>query len=385
MSTVANIQTLIQQGENTQIEFKSAAARPESIAREIVAFANTFGGSLLIGVEDNGTITGIESSLETRIANISRNNIIPALQLAVQETEIDGKTICLITVPKGQDRPYQTQDGKYWLRAGSTNRMATKEELSRLFQQAGLVHFDTSPVANTDISHIDLKAVDHYYRSYYETDFINLPEDEQHSLLVNTDILVEHESNWLVSVGGLLMFGKRPQHRLPQSSIMFAVFKGNDITDDLIDKKEITGTATELIDKAVSLSQLYIPKPSTIEGTQRKEVIHIPPKVLREAVVNAVMHRDYSIGIRKTQIHIYSNRVEITSPGALANTLTLEKIRYGNSAPRNIFLVKFLDNLRYFDGLGRGIPMMLKAMKDRIEFENIGELFRLTLYFNQQK
>lgn len=382
---IETINALIQQGENSQIEFKSAGIRPENAAREIVAFANTLGGSLLIGVEDDGTITGIESSLETWVANISRNNIIPALQLDVQEIDIDSKTVCLITTPKGQDRPYQTQDGKYWLRAGSTNRMATKEELSRLFQQAGLVHFDTSPVGNTDISHIDLKAVDHYYRSYYETNFIDLPEDEQHSLLVNTDILVEHENKWVASVGGLLMFGKQPQRRLPQSSIMFAVFKGDDITDELIDKKEITGTATELIDKTVSLLQLYIPKPSTIEGTQRKEVTHIPPKVLREAVVNAVMHRDYSISHRKTQVHVYSNRIEITSPGTLANTLTLEKIRYGNSAPRNIFLVKFLDNLRYFDGLGRGIPMMLKAMQERIELESIGELFRLTLYFNSQQ
>ncbi|MEB4590944.1 RNA-binding domain-containing protein [Candidatus Thiothrix sp. Deng01] len=373
------INALIQQGENAQVEFKSGAVRPESAAREIVAFANTLGGSLLIGVEDDGTISGIESSLETWVANISRNNIIPALQLDVRETEIEGKRVCLITVPKGHDRPYQTQDSKYWLRVGSSNRMATKEELSRLFQQAGLVHFDTSPVANTDISHIDKQAVDHYYRSYYDTGFIDLPESEQHSLLVNTDILVESENHWVASVGGLLMFGKQPQRRLPQSAIMFAVFKGEAITDDLIDKKEITGTVAELIDKTVNLLQLYIPTPSTIKGNQRQEITHIPLKVLREAVVNAVMHRDYSISHRKTQVHVYSNRIEITSPGALANTLTLEKIRYGNSAPRNIFLVKFLDNLRYFDGLGRGIPMMLKAMQERIELENIGELFRLTL------
>lgn len=112
------VKVLLKQGENTQIEFKSAGVRPESVAREIVAFANTLGGSLLIGVEDDGAITGIESSLETWIANISRNNIIPAVQLDVQEADIEGKTVCLITVPKGQDRPYQTQDGKYWLRAG---------------------------------------------------------------------------------------------------------------------------------------------------------------------------------------------------------------------------------------------------------------------------
>ncbi|WP_219988593.1 ATP-binding protein [Leucothrix pacifica] len=259
-----------------------------------------------------------------------------------------------------------------------------KEELSRLFQQAGLIHFDISPVANTDMSYIDKEAVDAYYRSYYSTAFIDLSDDEQQRLLVNTDILIQHEGEWVVSVGGLLMFGKQPQRRLPQSSIVFAVFKGTSITDDLADKKEITGTLPELIDKTLGLLQLYLPTPSTIEGAKRKESLAASPKVLRESIVNAVMHRDYSISHRKTQVYIYSDRVEITSPGGLPNTLTLEKIRYGNSAPRNVFLVKFLDNLRYFDGLGRGIPMMLEAMQDRIAFENIGELFRLTLYLGDQ-
>lgn len=245
------------------------------------------------------------------------------------------------------------------------------------------VSFDISPVANTDSSYIDKHVVDHYYRSYYNTAFIDLPDDEQHSLLRNTDILVRHDNEWVMSVGGLLMFGKQPQRRLPQSSIMFAVFKGERITDDLADKKEITGTLPELIDKTLGLLQLYLPVSSTIEGAKRKEVVHAPPKVLRESIVNAVMHRDYSISHKKIQIHIYSNRVEITSPGGLPNTLTLEKIRYGNSALRNVFLVKFLDNLRYFDGLGRGIPMMLEAMQERIQLESIGELFRVTLYFDE--
>ena len=228
MSTdpTTTIQALLEQGENAHIEFKADAVRPESVAREIVAFANTFGGTLLIGIDDNGSLSGIESDRETWIANISRNNIIPALQLDVQHADIEGKRICMVTVPKGQDRPYQTQDGKYWIRAGSTNRMATKEELSRLFQQAGLIHFDISPVANTDMSYIDKEAVDAYYRSYYSTAFIDLSDDEQQRLLVNTDILIQHEGEWVVSVGGLLMFGKQPQRRLPQSSIVFVALKG---------------------------------------------------------------------------------------------------------------------------------------------------------------
>lgn len=373
---------LIAQGENAQVEFKSGDVRPDSIAREITAFANTLGGTLLIGVEDNGVISGIKTnSLNEWLANISRNNIIPAITIDIDHLLIDNKIVCMVTVPKGKDKPYQTLDGKYWLRIGSTNRTATKEELSRLFQQAGLVHFDTAPVTDTGVEGIDLRLVDHYYQTYYETDFLNLSAEEQLNLLNNADILTELEGKQVITVGGLLMFGKYPQRRLPHSSIMFAVFKGDSITDDLIDKKEILGTLPELIDKTVALLQLFLPSPSIIEGTQRTETTLIPIKVLREAMVNAVVHRDYSLSQRKIQVHIFSDRIEITSPGKLANTLTLAKIRYGNSAPRNIFLVKFLDNLRYFDGLGRGIPMMLKLMQDRIQFEEIGELFRVTLKF----
>ncbi|WP_287601710.1 RNA-binding domain-containing protein [Thiothrix sp.] len=376
------IQQLISQGENAQIEFKSVAVRPDAIAREMVAFANTLGGTLLIGVEDDGTVSGINtSSLDEWVANISRNNITPALQVSVEHIVLSDKTLCVVTVPKGRDKPYQTLDGKYWLRVGSTNRMATKEELSRLFQQAGLVHFDTAPVADTGIEGIDFRLVDHYYRTYYETAFLDLSTDEQQSLLLNADILTEFEGVQVASVGGLLMFGKQPQRRLPHSSIMFAVFKGADITDDLADKKEVIGTLPELIDKTVGLVQLFLPNPSTIEGARRTETVLIPLKVIREAVVNAVAHRDYSLSQRKIQVYVFSDRIEITSPGKLANTLTLAKIRYGNSAPRNIFLMKFLDNLRYFDGLGRGVPMMLKLMNERIVFEEIGELFRVTLRF----
>lgn len=377
------LKELLTQGENAQVEFKSSDVRPDAIAREITAFANTLGGTLLIGVEDSAEITGIKlGSLDEWVANISRNNIIPAMQVFIDHVIVGDKIVCMVTVPKGKDKPYQTLDGKYWLRVGSTNRTATKEELSRLFQQAGLVHFDTAPVADTGIEGIDLRSVDAYYRAYYETDFLDLPADEQQSLLQNADILTELEGKQVATVGGLLMFGKQPQRRLPHSSIMFAVFNGNDITDDLLDKKEIIGTLPELIDKVVVLLQLFLPNPSTIEGTRRSETTLIPLKVLRESIVNAVVHRDYSLSQRKIQVHVFRDRIEITSPGKLANTLTLSKIRYGNSAPRNIFLVKFLDNLRYFDGLGRGIPMMIKLMQDRIQFEEIGELFRVALRFH---
>nr|VFJ58634.1 MAG: ATP-dependent DNA helicase RecG [Candidatus Kentron sp. FM]VFJ59587.1 MAG: ATP-dependent DNA helicase RecG [Candidatus Kentron sp. FM]VFK12852.1 MAG: ATP-dependent DNA helicase RecG [Candidatus Kentron sp. FM] len=383
------IRQLIAQGENNRLEFKSAQARPEAIAREIVAFANTLGGTLLLGVADDGAIMGVESEgvtgrhVEERLANILRHNIVPALGVEVSPVEMAGKTLLAIAVPKGRDKPYQTIDGKYWIRAGSTNRMATKEELSRLFQQAGLVHFDISPVVDTGVKDLDLDAIGNYYRTYYDIDFAALEEAERLNILDNADILIEHEGERTVSVGGMLLFGRQPQRRLPQSAVSFALFRGDMLTDELLDKKELTGTLPTLIDNTVALIKLFIPVASSTEGTRRVETVPIPGKVLREAVVNALAHRDYSIGHRKTMVQLFDNRLEITSPGGLPNTLTVDKIRHGNSAPRNIFLVKYLDNLRYFDGLGRGIPMMCKAMGERIVLEEIGQLFRVTLYPSQ--
>ena len=182
-------------------------------------------------------------------------------------------------------------------------------------------------------------------------------------------------------MGGLLLFGKQPQRYLPQSSVVFAVFRGNELTDELADKKEITGTLPELIDNTTALVQLFLPKPSVINGMKREETIQIPLKVIRETLVNAVCHRDYSMSTQKIFVYLFRHRLEVTSPGKIPNTITVEKMLYGYSAPRNIFLVKYLDNMRYIDGLGRGIPMIKRAMQEQVCFEEIGARFRVTLRY----
>lgn len=375
---------LISQGESGLLEFKEEQVRPESLAREMVAFANTFGGTILIEVADNGTIAGVSdvSAIEQRAINVARHSVIPALNPTIERIVLQGKSVCLITVDKGTAKPYQTLDGKFLIRVGSTNRQATKEELSRLFQAAGLVHFDISPVDRTGFDDLDPARLHDYWQSCYQIPYGDLERGEQLNILKNTDILTAWEDQWVASMGGLLLFGRQPQRRLPHSAISFAVFAGNDLTDELLDKKELTGTLPELIDQGGALIRLFLPRPSTVNGLQRTEQEKIPLKVIREALVNAVCHRDYSLINRKIQISVYRNRVEIRSPGALPNTLTLEKIRYGNSAARNLFLLKYLDNLRYIDGLGRGIPMILREMGDRAQFAEIGELFVLTLAFS---
>ena len=360
MTKTKLILELIAQGENRGIEFKQVEVRPESLAKELVAFSNTSGGVVLIGVDDNGEILGTKTreNLEEWVANIARNNIIPAISPIISSVEINQQNIIIIEVHKGQDKPYQSIDGKYWLRVGSTNRMATKEELSRLFQQAGLVHYDIAPLENTRLYDLDERKLNQYWQDYYGINYQQLEKPERLRLLRNADIMIKdtESSEQLVTVGGLLIFGIEPQKRLWQCAITFAVFDGVDLTEDLLDKQEITGTLPELIRQTTAKIRLFLPRPSTLSGLQRQENSLIPEKVIREALVNAVCHRDYSI-------------------------INLEKILTGNSAPRNTFLLKYLDNMKFIDGLGRGVPMIRKAMEERFLYQEEGELLRLSLFF----
>ena len=135
-----------------------------------------------------------------------------------------------------------------------------------------------------------------------------------------------------------------------------------------------------MIRQTTTKIRLFLPRPSTISGLQRQEKVLIPEKVIREALVNAVCHRDYSITNRRITVYLFRDRLEITSPGRLPNTLTIEKILTGNSAPRNTFILKYLDNMKFIDGLGRGVPMIRRQMGKRSLYQEEGELLRLSLF-----
>jgi ATP-dependent DNA helicase RecG len=202
-----NIQSLINQGENNAVEFNSAAVTSDSLAKEIVSFANTLGGSILIGVEDDGTITGITNApqIEEWVANICRNNVVPPLNTTTTIEKVGHLDILHIQIPKGKDKPYQTNKNQFLIRVGSTNRVASPQELMRLFQQSGVFHFDAIGVPNTQINDLNWSKLDKYF-DQYGVDFSN--DSDKERLLINTDILtIEKE----VTVAGLLVFGTNPQ------------------------------------------------------------------------------------------------------------------------------------------------------------------------------
>ena len=372
---------IIDKGENSAVEFKSSLVKTNSLAKEIVAFANTNGGIIFIGVSDNGKIEGIEKNknFEEWVADISRNNVIPSLNLNFSTFIINNKEIAVINIPKGKDKPYQTNDSKFLIRVGSTNRNASQAELMRLFQQVGFFHFDATTVSNTSFKDLNLSLIDKYFNRY-DFDFINEDEVEKNILLKNIDILKE---NGQLTVAGLLIFGINPQKHLPHASISFAHFKGNQISDELIDKQIIEGNIQNQIDRAFAIIKNNIPLRSKIDKTKRSKIeFSYTDKVFRELITNACVHRNYSIKGSAIRIFLFNNRLEVISPGRLPNTITPDKLRYGVSYSINQVIVKFMENLRYIDKLGRGLPMVYnEATKNNktVLFEEMGEEFKVSL------
>ena len=218
-----DINALITQGENQSLEFKSAQVHADSLAKELVALSNTEGGVILLGVEDDGEVSGLPSNrknYEEWVANIARQNVVPGLDVVIQQVQHNGNNVLVVEVPKGNDKPYQTRQNQFLVRIGSTNRTATQGELMRLFQQSGMFHFDLQPVDRTSVRDLNFTKLDQYF-GMYEIDFSK--EDDKERILRNTDILSESGQ---VTVGGLLMFGVNPQRYLHNASITFAHFAG---------------------------------------------------------------------------------------------------------------------------------------------------------------
>lgn len=376
---------IIHGGENFYIEFKEEQVKSKDLGEEIVAFANSEGGTILIGVSDSGEIKGVSNlKIEETIMNICRNNVVPNIIPNFETITIDEKNIVILGIPKGLSKPYSTVDNKYYVRVGTTKRIASREELLRLFEGNGSLHYDISPVPNTSIKDLNLDIIRDYYLKYNAFDLYDEDREQVERILLNADILKDLNGEKVCSVGGLLIFGKTPSNSLPQNGISFAHFNGNDISDELIDKKVIEGRIQDIADNTLTIIKNNILSPSVIKGLKRDEKESYPLIVLREALVNSLVHRNYSIYGSKIRLFMFDDRIEFRSPGRLPNTVTTEKMKVGVSFARNPFLVKYMENMRYIDQLGRGIPMILKTMKALSSFEptlqELGDEFILTIY-----
>lgn len=384
MLTVDEIRSRLRTGEDSYTEFKERIEHPESIAGEIVAFANTDGGYLLVGVTDKGAIAGVVNPTQTAmlLTQICRENILPPLLPLIETVEIDGHRVVVLEA-RGVHKPYRTKGGRYYVRAGPSKQDASPQELLRLAQRAGAYHFDEAPVPGTSLADLDWPLFERYYQTV-TGETISTNDLTAQETLRGAFILTDLEGELCLTVAGLLCFGKNPQRYLYHSRVSALRFLGDEVSESMADTQELTGPLSQVIDGAVSFAARNTPTAAHIEGTLEIERPQYPRAALRELIVNAVAHRDYSLAGAQIRLIIFDHRLELYSPGRLPNGMSLANLRHYNHIARNPLLVQYLSRLGYMRDFGTGIPRVIRLMREHNhtepDFEIIGEEFVARLY-----
>ncbi len=367
---------IIANGENSGVEFKRDDIRPEQLAKEVVAMANFQGGRLLLGVEDNGKITGIQrKNLEEWVINIMQDRVHPMVLPFYEEVRLDeSTTVAVISFPQGISKPYVVRDRgreEVYIRVGSTSRLATREQQMRLFELGGLLHAEVMPVPRTDIRSLDEARLANYIKDILrDPDVPKTPEEWQTRLLA-LSFLTEAGGSVYCTIAGLVLFGKSPRRYLKQAGLRVMVFNSVDkeyqaALDDIIDGPMVGRWDTEngekqLVDGGVIERFMNAIKPfiseeaSQInEGLRRETQWFYPLEAVRETLVNALAHRDWTRFV-EIEVVSYSDRFEVISPGTPPNSITIEKMKAGQRLPRNTIIMEVLRDYGYVDYRGMGI------------------------------
>ena len=368
---------LISRGEDSRHQFKADMTNADALAAEIVAFSNTSGGRIFIGVNDDGSVRGLSGTdlarLNQLVANAASQNVRPAVNPLTDNVSHPDGTVMVVSIPEGISKPYMDRNGAIWVKNGSDKRRATsREELQRLFQQAGLVHADETPVAGLGAGDVDMS----YFEAFFEQQFGEplaghsqpLPQ-----LLTNMNLMNQGQLN----VAGSLLFAKTPHYALPAFIVKAVAFVGNQIEDErYVDSRDITGKLADVFQQALGFIIANTRAGQGDQGFNSQGQAEIPRIVWEELVANALIHRDYFISA-PVRVLVFADRVEIISPGHLPNNLTIENIKAGNSNMRNPILASFAAKLLPYRGLGSGLLRALRAWP-HIELidDRAGNLFK---------
>ena len=392
---------LIRNGVNSGVEFKRDDIHPEQLGKEMAALLNLEGGYILLGVEDDQTITGLTQTpkqAEEWVMQCAKDNVHPATIPYWETIEwCEGQWVGIVSLTaNAPDKPYKAKRGSSWvtqIRVGTTTRDATNPEEMRLYQQSGQLRYDHLPVPGASLDDLDARYLINYFRDMRRQEY--LPWDDREAwlrFLVNTGLMVENRERIVPTAGGILLFGRRPHLFLPQASINAEAYPG--IVKDYNARarttlrgpavalfpamREVHGArypdtpwtfsdssevlATGIIEQALDFVRRNIEVTTRVDDSgRRQERWDYPLDVVREAVVNAVVHRDYAIRVCDIELTLYANRLEIISPGRLPNTVTVPKMLAGYRATRNSLLMNVLRDYRYIEGGGLGVPRKILA------------------------
>lgn len=320
----------------------------ESIKKELIALANTYGGEIYIGIDDDGKIVGLDNAKQDleSVSNIIRDSIKPDLTLltSVKIVEIEGKEVIKIEISKGTKRPYHLvakglKPSGVFIRHGITSAPATKESIRQMIIESDGVIFEKTRCMNQELTF-------DYAKKFFNEKQIEFEKSNQRTLgIINED-------GYYTNLG--MLFSEQCQH-----SIKCALYDGN-TKIEFRDRKEFSGSMLKQLDEAYEYISFQNKVESNFKGLNRVDRDDYPYYAIREALVNAVVHRDYNFS-GSTLIHIFEDKIEFVSVGGLVSGLTFNDIMLGISESRNKNLAASFYRLKLIESYGTGIQRIYES------------------------
>jgi ATP-dependent DNA helicase RecG len=350
------IDFILQEGEGYRIEFKESIGH---IEREMVAFANSSGGKIFVGITDDHKVKGIELTerLKSQLQNITRN-CDPPVKIILKTIDYRNKKILLVDVFEGENKPYSCSEG-FYMRTGPTTEKMKRDEIINFFQGEGKIRFDKLIDRKFDF-YRDFdreKLQDFLSRAGIKTDL------DTANVLINLGIAERQEGKIYLNNGGILFFARGVKKLFDFAYITCARFKGND-RSFVIDRADIYGSPIAQVEESMKFVKRNIRLGYKFTGEPaREEIPEYPLEAIREAVINAVMHRDYFFTGSNIYLYIYSNRIEVISPGGL---FKLKYEELGTKASRrNELVADLFFRIGLGEKMGSGIGRMNRWMLEK--------------------
>jgi ATP-dependent DNA helicase RecG len=371
---------LLRQPEGKKLEFKRDLSSPEGVLKTIVAFANSSGGAVLLGVED-GTkkVLGIGDVLaeERRLANLIADNISPKLVPSVEVAPWRRTHVLMIEVYPSASRPHYLNrlgaEQGVFVRLGSTNRRADSSLIAEMLRYNQGFSFDEQPMPDLNSEAIDFLAASELFQSVRQ-----LTRPGLQSLRVTT----RYQGRIVPTIGGVLLFGAARLDHFPDAWIQAGRFAGRD-RRRLLDSTEVRAHLPGAAGQVIAFLRKHMTREAVIGPVKRADVWTLPVVAVREAIMNAIVHADYSQHGSPIRVALFDDRLEVDNPGLLPFGLSIEDIQTGVSKIRNRVVGRVFQELKLIEHWGSGIQRMTAACRDRgldaPQFAEIGTHFRVTL------
>ena len=393
---------LVRGGEDTYLELKVKLSNSERIAQEIVALANTGGGVIVFGVNDQLRVEGIEEgeNVQDELVRICREDIVPALIPFIDRIAFDNGRRILALEVNGRRRPYRTRDGRFFVRVGAEKREASTEELATLFDDARPLTYENLPALGASVADIDEAHLWSFMRAFAggafdeasARDYPTAEMLERHLLLATNN-----GSEVVPTVAGLLLFGRDESiaRLLPRASVIANRFGGENNQAPIIERIELRGSLATVYEGAVRFSTRYCDFWDARPNGPRSSADDAPVParanyqrgVVMEAIANALIHRDLALRDITTRINVFDRSIEIINPRRSAEfaPVALKAIRYGLHQQLNPQIAGVFSSPAYGLTLARGgLPALLRearSFSNRLpDIAAFNDEFRLRLH-----